>query len=131
MNFKCWKCPEVKSINTPNDSVMDVLENNSENFLLKNSLYKQTHETIADFIFSIVKFDNATSLSKQNYIWYYYNTFLHRWNRGEKITSLIMNVKGPIQNEYNRYIKSLSNTGADQETIKCCKELWKKVKICN
>jgi hypothetical protein len=93
MNFRCWKCPEIKSINTPNDSVMDVLENNSDNFLLKNSLYKQTHETIADFIFSIVKFDNATSLSKQNYIWYYYNKELHRWNRGEKITSLIMNVK--------------------------------------
>jgi len=130
MTFRCWKCDkESKSLALPDESVMNILEENSDDFLLKSSLYKQTHETIASFIASILKYTHAVSLNKSNYNWYWYNKEQHRWCQGEKIVTLIANIKGPIQTEYNRFIRNLSNTTADKDTITTCKELWKKLSI--
>ena len=125
--LRCWKCTGTsKNLNLPDQCIMRVMEDNALNFDLKNSLYKQTHETIAEYIFTVVKNDFATSINKSNYSWYYYNAAAHRWMKGERILSVIMNVKGEIQRRYTQYINSLT---MDEESVKKCKDLWKKLMI--
>jgi len=141
VSFRCWKCSQ--------DCIMlpliqgDFLEKlqQSSNYLLKNALYKQTHETIADYVFSLVKGNISVSLSGSHYTWYFYDN--HRWFKGEKIIAMIMNTKGVVQTRYSHFINQYCNNapkgrsdrvdtedeGKEDGDARILKELWKKLQI--
>lgn len=129
-NVRCWKCnDQALPLQQPCEEITSYLESWSPNYYLKSSLYNQTHETISEYIFSLVKTQFAASATQTNYTWYYYDTQLHRWIRSEKITAFIMNSKGFIQKKYEAYIQSLhAVVGGDEETnVQMSKALWKKL----
>jgi P4 family phage/plasmid primase-like protien len=129
-NVHCWKCTdETQTLSIIPDDLANYLEDSCPNFLLKRALYKQTHELLADYIFSKTREKFAVSMGNSNYVWYYYNEKVHRWIQGEKILSLITNVKGLIHQEFNRYVNSIDKKGEKEDNIKTTQDLWKKLQV--
>jgi P4 family phage/plasmid primase-like protien len=137
----CWKCKDdTIHLPLPRRELFELLQGNSPNYLLKSSLYKQTHETISEYIFSIVKDTFAASQStSSSYLWYYYQADKHRWIKGEKIITYIMNPNNKIQQNYQEFINiqvselskngSSDSEGDSPDTSNIFKTLWKKLQM--
>jgi P4 family phage/plasmid primase-like protien len=124
-SVRCWKCTDIFEMQTPPDELLQYLESACPDFSLKNSLYKQTHEIISEYIFSLVKNSFAVSPTQVNFTWFSFCNETHHWVRSEKITSVIMNVKGLVQRSYLSYVSQIRSGSASKEIIDATNELWK------
>lgn len=128
--LRCWKCPEKKSLDAPASEIQEELENNCPDLILKRSLYNPTHENVSEFIFSQVfgTFASSRNETTNSYTFYYFESKLHRWIKGERLFLLIMRANGLIQKLYRAYISTvISNEESDEDTKVAVKEAWKKL----
>jgi len=120
-------CTDVITLRKPKDDLMAELQSYTKDFRLKRSLYKQTHETVANYVFDMVKELHAASPtpSGASYIWYYYDEREHRWIQQENIMLAIMSENGVVQRSYNDYISRVNTDQVMSENDKkIIKELW-------
>ena len=127
-SLRCFKCQDKKVFSDPDDDVKLILQSLSNDYYLKKSLYRRTHETVAHYIFTIVKQTFAASpCGKNGYLWYYYDHNLHRWEQYEKIVSTIMGEDAVIQRSYDAFIRNLKETGPQKE-YEAFLGLWKELR---
>lgn len=129
----CWKCTEENPeqhivLEDPSDEIANILKSISPDYCLKRSLYLQTHETICEHIFHLLKNHFAVSPTKNGYLWYYYDTDENCWIEYEKIISEIMSENGKVQKEYTLFLKNLKSLGAKKEDLDTMNTLWKKLR---
>jgi P4 family phage/plasmid primase-like protien len=127
-------CTEMITLPSPKEELMDLLCNCTKHFALKQSLYKQTHETVTEYIFSMVKRSYATSPARDSsgtsFLWYFYEENEHRWVQQEKIMTTIMSERGSVQRSYRSYVEQVRNDpNLTEETIKSTRDLWAKLEV--
>ncbi|KAJ3230663.1 hypothetical protein HDU81_004323 [Chytriomyces hyalinus] len=128
-SINCWKCSEdTLSLPALPSVLKQLLKNDSPNYILKHSLYHATNETISEFCFITVKdIYSVSPISNETYKWYYYESKVHRWIQYERVIDAIMNENGIIQQEYTRYIDSITDTENQQKTIEIYEKLQAKL----
>ena len=125
--LRCFddKCTDVITLNYPDDDLARELRHHTKHYVLKRSLYKQTNETVAEYIFSLLHDSHATSSVGANYIYYHYVPKEHRWVQQENILLTIMSESGIVQRSYNQYIKEvMDDAGIPANDKKKLKGLW-------
>ena len=130
-SLRCFDeaCTDIVVLKRPNEELYKRLKGSTKDFVLKKSLYKQTHESIANQIFDLLKHSySASPAAGNNYIWYYYDKSEHRWVIQENIMLEIMSDSGIIQTAYHDFINRITNdntlTENDRKTMK---DLWCKL----
>ncbi|KAJ3235398.1 hypothetical protein HDU78_005249 [Chytriomyces hyalinus] len=129
-SMHCWKCTNTyEKLPSASGELIQAFKHSTPNYHLKLSLYKQSHDVVAAFIFNILKDSFAASLvRKDDFNWYYYNRRKNRWMQRERALLTIMSEDGPIQESYRQYIREIELRHVEQdENVEKTKELWVKL----
>ena len=120
VTLNCWKCTEQHLPLPPVGAVLEThFRGSCPDYTLKHSLYTQTNESIAEYIFSVVKLEYAATPSGgEGFRWYYYDWAIHRWVEYERILFAIMSEDGPVQQGYKAYLQKLTKTDATADAVK-------------
>ena len=129
--LRCFdeECTDIVTLPSPKEELLSILCTCTKDFVLKRSLYKQTHETVAEYIFSLVKDTYATSPANASlFLWYYYEEKEHRWIQQEKIMTTIMSENGLVQRAYRAYVERMKHDASlTEDDKKTTKDLWNKL----
>jgi len=126
--LRCFdeECSDAITLKYPQDALAKELRHHTKHYVLKRSLYKQTNETVAEYIFSIIHETHAASAaSGSSYLYYHFEPKEHRWIQQESVMMTIMSENGEVQKSYNAYINEvMADAGIADNDKKRLKGLW-------
>jgi len=132
-SIRCFDegCTDTLALGNPKRELLDHLQTYTKDYALKRSLYKQTHEAVAQYIFGLIKDEYATSAATQGqYVWYFYDQQKHKWVERETLLTTITEETALIHASYQDYIRRVKNDGnMNEQDVKIIGELWKKLEI--
>ncbi|KAJ3371233.1 hypothetical protein GGF31_003410 [Allomyces arbusculus] len=108
--YRCWRCTkQVHELpHVPETILGQLFDIDTEEIRAQRALVDQTDEVVSEFIFHLIKNHHAAShAGAKNYIWYKYETKLHRWDKRDLLVEEIMSANGPVQKRLAKYARRL------------------------